>query len=457
MNRKPATSSPTPSSQLPETGLAFALLKASKAISMVLRQGKSLDHALAIALRDVRSPQGQGAVKDLAYHGLRHLGQGQVLAQLLSGKPSLQPDLLNEVMALGLGLLWEQEAPKYPPHTLVDQLVSACAAEPTLARAKGLVNACVRNFLRDTAGWLGKAHQHELARTNMPAWWLKKLQQDHPARWQGIVAHAQSQPPLVVRVNRHVGSPQDYVAVLAKHGKPASIVGPSAVWVHDACPVAELPGFDQGMVSIQDAGAQLAAPLLAPQNGQRILDACAAPGGKTGHLLELAQLQLTVLDNEEARLAKVQSNIDRIAQSLPAPPKAVLKLARAEDTKAWWDGIAFDAILADVPCTGSGVVRRHPDIAWLRRPADVANLSQTQQKILSALWSTLRPGGTLLLVTCSIFPEEGPLLAKAFIDLHPDAQAAQAPGLMLPAAPAEGEPPGADGFFYAKFTKQSGS
>jgi 16S rRNA (cytosine967-C5)-methyltransferase len=236
----------------------------------------------------------------------------------------------------------------------------------------------------------------------------------------------------------------------------ASVIGEQAVLLAKPVPVSALPGFDLGQVSVQDSAAQLASQLLNPQNGQRVLDACAAPGGKTGHLLELADIELVALDSSPQRLGRVEDNIRRIAPTLNGQWDLRLKVAQAELLDTWWDGVPFDGILADVPCTGSGVVRRHPDIPWLRRPDDIAKLSQIQHKILNALWSTLKPGGTLLLVTCSIFPEEGPLLAKVFLDNHSDALAQTAPGWVLPVAPAnpdQGFDASPDGFFYAKFEK----
>jgi 16S rRNA (cytosine967-C5)-methyltransferase len=443
--------------RLAETDLAFALLKASGAISRVLREGRSLEHALSMETKGVSSPQALGAIQDLAYFGLRRLGQGQVLTRLLSDKPALEPTTLNELMALGFALLWDKSAPKYPAHTVVDQMVNACAASPTLGRAKGLVNACLRNFLRDADGWRTKALEYPLAQTNLPAWWVKALKTNHPEHWPAILAQSQSHPPLVLRVNSRVSTPAAYVEQLKTKGIEASVIGPQAVRVHKAVPVASLPGFEAGHVSVQDSAAQWAAPLLNPQHGQRILDACAAPGGKTGHLLELADLDLTALDSVPQRLDRVEDNVRRIAPTLTGPWNLRLKAAQAELLDTWWDGEPFDGILADVPCTGSGVVRRHPDIPWLRRPDDVAKLSRIQHKLLAALWSTLKPGGTLLLVTCSIFPEEGPLLAKAFQENHPDALAMDAPGAVVPSMQGleTGFDTSPDGFFFAKFQKSS--
>jgi len=436
--------------------LAFALLKAAAVMTRVLREGRSLDQALAAETKGVKTPQALGAIQDLAYFGMRNLGRGQVLTRLISGKALLNPEPLNELMALGFGLLWDDKNPKYPAHTVVDQMVYACTGSEQFARAKGLTNACLRNFLRDSNTWRTKAFEDPLAQHNLPVWWIEKLKASHPQHWETMVAQAQSHPPLVVRVNTRSISAPAYAEQLNTAGMEARVIGQQAVLLAKPVPVSALPGFDLGQVSVQDSAAQLASQLLNPQNGQRILDACAAPGGKTGHLLELADIELVALDSSPQRLGRVEDNIRRIAPTLNGQWDLRLKVAQAELLDTWWDGVPFDGILADVPCTGSGVVRRHPDIPWLRRPDDIAKLSQIQHKILNALWSTLKPGGTLLLVTCSIFPEEGPLLANAFLDNHSDALAQTAPGWVLPVAaanPDQGFDASPDGFFYAKFEK----
>jgi len=436
--------------------LAFALLRAAAVITRVLREGRSLDQALAAETKGVKTPQALGAIQDLAYFGMRNLGRGQVLTRLISGKALLSPEPLNELMALGFGLLWDDKNPKYPAHTVVDQMVYACTGSEQFARAKGLANACLRNFLRDAQTWRSKALEDPLAQHNLPTWWVEKLKASHPQHWETVLAQAQSHPPLVVRVNSRSCSAEAYIEQLNAAGMEARVIGEQAVLLAKPVPVSALPGFDLGQVSVQDSAAQLAAQLLNPQSGQRILDACAAPGGKTGHLLELADIDLMAIDSSPQRLDKVEDNIRRIAPTLTGQWNLRLKVAQAELPETWWDGVPFDGILADVPCTGSGVVRRHPDIPWLRRPDDLAKLSQIQHKILNALWSTLKPGGTLLLVTCSIFPEEGPLLAKAFLDNHSDALAHTAPGWVLPVEPAnpdQGFDASPDGFFYAKFEK----
>ena len=216
-------------------------------------------------------------------------------------------------------------------------------------------------------------------------------------------------------------------------------------------PVHELPGFEQGWWSVQDLSAQLAGALLPVSDGMRVLDACAAPGGKTAHLLERADIHLTALDADPKRLERVGENLERLGLF---HDNVTLTCADAADAQAWWDGVPYDAILADVPCTASGVVRRHPDIRWLRREDDIARTAALQRRIVDALWATLKPGGHLLYATCSIFPEEGEWQAHAFEKRHTDASRLPAPGQILPLKQAGEAHPIGDGFFYALFAKK---
>ena len=247
---------------------------------------------------------------------------------------------------------------------------------------------------------------------------------------------------MSLRVNVRKSSVTDYLTLLSQHGLTGDAIGPSAVRLTRPLPVTEIPGFPQGLVSVQDAAAQLAAPLLDVRPGMRVLDACAAPGGKTGHLLELADIDLTALDHDPERLERVAQNLDRLGVS------AHLLCADASQG-VWWDGRLFDRILADVPCTASGIVRRHPDIRWLRRPEDAGRLASHSAAILDHLWGMLQPGGKLLLVTCSIWPEESTEQAKRLIERH-GAIALDAPGQLLPIAAREQDH---DGLFYALLQK----
>ncbi|HWK62665.1 MAG TPA: methyltransferase domain-containing protein, partial [Eoetvoesiella sp.] len=244
---------------------------------------------------------------------------------------------------------------------------------------------------------------------------------------------------------------EQVLAALDEAGIEARAVGASGIALAASKPVQAIPGFAQGWWSVQDASAQKAAELLAPASGMRVLDACCAPGGKAAHLLELADIDLTAIDSDAGRLARVEQNLERLGLG---GGRVVLKAADASNLDAWWDGRPFDAVLADVPCTASGIVRRHPDIRWLRREGDIAKTAALQRKIVNALWKTVKPGGRLLYATCSIFPQEGEQQASRFLESHADAVRLPAPGQLLPAGSGEHDFP-SDGFFYALFARQA--
>jgi 16S rRNA (cytosine967-C5)-methyltransferase len=316
---------------------------------------------------------------------------------------------------------------------------------------RGLANAVLRNFQRRRAELEKIADEQPSAHWSHPDWWIAKLQSEHPDRWQDILDASLLHPPFTLRVNGRHGDVADYLRRLNEAGLPAHQTGPDAVTLDRAVPVHSLPGFDEGHVSVQDAGAQWAARLLDAQPGERVLDACAAPGGKTGHILERAAsnssaVALTALDVDAARLARVRENLDRLHLA------ATLVEGDAAQPDGWWDGQPFDRILADVPCSASGVVRRNPDIKWLRRPDDIAQFAAQQAVMLEALWRLLAPGGTLLYATCSIFNEENDGQMRAFLARHAqDAERCPLPeplsdGSLLPDAEH-------DGFFYALLRK----
>ncbi|MET0519768.1 MAG: 16S rRNA (cytosine(967)-C(5))-methyltransferase RsmB, partial [Burkholderiaceae bacterium] len=260
-------------------------------------------------------------------------------------------------------------------------------------------------------------------------------------------------------VNARRGTSATYLQRLAATGQAAQVTGSHSLVLARPCPVTQLPGFAEGEVSVQDAAAQRAAPLLLGEGlapGARVLDACAAPGGKTAHLLELQPLELLALDADAGRLQRVQDNLNRLQQS------ATLKAADARQTAAWWDGRPFDAILLDAPCSASGIVRRHPDVRWLRRPGDIGNLAQIQAELLAALWPTLKPGGRLVYATCSVFKAEGEAQIDAFLQRQADASRIEVAGVtghLLPLADNAGNaraagPSMVDGFYYALLSKK---
>jgi 16S rRNA (cytosine967-C5)-methyltransferase len=415
------------------------------------REGQSLDRAIASAVgaRSALRP----AVLDVTYTAVRHLAFSEHVIRALASRPPSPP--LAALLAVALGQLMRERHAEY---TIVDQSVSAARRLPSIAPAAGFVNALLRNFIRRRDELLQVRARTPEMRFNVPAWWLKRLRAAHPGQWESILAAQTEPPPLVVRVAAHVPL-DDYLQRCDRIGMSATRVGERAVWIHAPRPVADLPGFADGDVSVQDAGAQLAAAWLGIEPGQRVLDACAAPGGKTAQLAEASRIDLTALDIDGARAARIRENLERTHAS------ALVRVGDAADPSAWWDGRPFDRILVDAPCTASGIVRRHPDIPWLRRPTDVAHLATLQAGLLAALWPLLGVGGRLLYVVCSLFPEEGPEQIARFTEQHPEAREVPLPAgsphvQLVPtpvAAPAwdgaSALPTLHDGFFYALLLK----
>ncbi len=420
--------------------LAFALSNAARALSSV-EAGNALPRALSQVFEGAdMPPAARGAIQDLCYRSLRQWGIAQALVNCLTDKPPAPPRL-KTLLGCALALLSEDE-PGYADHTLVDQAVTACAADRELMRAKGMVNAVLRRMLRERQTLLAQLRQREELRWNYPSWWISQMRSAYPSQWEQVLAAGNAQPPMTLRVNLRKATVAGTLDAFAKAGIDASQVGPVALRLARPRPVHEIPGFAEGWVSVQDAAAQLAAPLLDLRDGMRVLDACAAPGGKTGHLLETADLDLLALDQDPARLQRVAQNLTRLQL------KAELSQGDAA-ARDWWDGQPFDRILADVPCTASGIVRRHPDIRWLRRPEDSVQLASLSAAILDNLWTMLKPGGKLLLVTCSLWPQESEAQARQFA-ARTGARRLDAPGQLLPVASASEDH---DGLFYALLEK----
>lgn len=425
--------------KLKADSLAFSLLGAARALVQV-RGGTALPQALSqVFALSSASPQASGAMQDIAYRALRSRGKTDAIIRLLTQKP-LQPPLLHDLLGAALSLILADD--RYDAFTVVDQAVEAAAAGRKTAHAKGLVNAVLRRFLRERAAVERQLSADPEAAWNYPAWWIKEAQSCYPAEWETILRIGNLPPPLTLRVNRRKASVDSYLAQLRQAGIEAEQIGPQAILLVRPVPVQQIPGFIEGMASVQDAAAQLAAPLLDLAPGQRVLDACAAPGGKTGHILEACDVDLLALDRDAQRLERVQQNLDRLQLHAALKPGDA---SRAD----WWDGVPFDRILADVPCTASGIVRRHPDIRWLRRPEDAVQLAAVSAAILDNLWTMLRPGGKLLLVTCSIWPTESMSQADSFANRH-HAIRLPAPGQLLPARHERNDQ---DGLFYALFQK----
>ena len=386
-------------SRLPFNSLAYALLQAAR-IDAAVFAGQSLADGLISRVEVVARP----AVQDLVYGSLRAYGRGDFFLSRLLDRPLA----VDEVRALLLVALYRLETRPDATHTVVDQAVSA-AGEIAAGKFRGLVNGVLRSFLRQQAELIAALAEDSLAVAQHPDWWLARLQAAYPADWMAIVAAGNQAPPMGLRVNRRRVSRSAYLEQLVAAGIAAHAVGEDGLALAQPQSVDRLPGFFDGLVSVQDPGAQRAAEILAPESGSLILDACAAPGGKAAHLLERADLDLLALDLKAARCRRVEEGLGRLHL------KARVRVADCIQLDSWWDGSLFDAVLADVPCTASGVVRRNPDAKWLRREADIASFARTQARILDALWHVVRPGGKLLYATCSLFPEENTQQIQRFL------------------------------------------
>ena len=394
------------------------------------------------------SAQERSLVQELAYGTLRHLGYVRAVVRELATRA---PD--PEVEGLLWVALYQLEHTRAAAHAVVDQAVEACLP---LERkpAAGFVNAILRRYLREREPVRASAQSTPEGRWSHPSWWIDRLRGEYPQCWESILAAGNSRPPLTLRVNRLRVRRDDYLTSLEDAGVGARAVGDDGVIVDPPLPVTELPGFADGSFSVQDLGAQLAAPLL-DVAGRRVLDACAAPGGKTTHLAECGATSILALDEDAARLERVRENLARL--------RLTAEVVRGDAARPtdWWSGDPFERILVDVPCTASGVVRRHPDIKWLRRERDLAGFAARQAHILDALWGCLASGGQMLYVTCSLFRAENEDQIAGVLDRHPDAlrvpidlaaYAGVVGGQLLPGdwGPAHNH----DGFFYALVRKR---
>jgi len=416
-------------SSLPLDSLAFALLQAAR-INAAVFAGQSLADGLLSRVDSIARP----AVQDVVYGSLRAYGRGDFFLSRLVARPLAD----NEVRALLLVAIYRLETRPEAAHTVVDQAVAA-AAELAGGNFRGLVNGVLRNFLRQQAELTAALANDELALSQHPDWWLHTLQSAWPDDWPSIVAAGNGPPPMALRVNQRRSTRDEYLQRLSGEGIIATPIGEVGLLLAKPVPVERLPGFAAGLVSVQDPGAQLAATLLDPVPGSRVLDACAAPGGKTAHLLERARLDMLALDLKPARCRRVEANLSRLGLG------AAIKAGDCTKLNTWWDGQFFDAVLADVPCTASGVVRRNPDSKWLRRESDIASFAAAQSRILDALWQVVRPGGKLLYATCSVFPAENGTQIGNFLARQPQARRRHEEQLL----------PGAehDGFYYCLLEK----
>ena len=424
--------------------LSEAITIAAQAISEVM-SGRSLTEVL-----DQLEAHERPIVQSLSFDALRKwVRSHELIKQFIPKPPPSEVDHLLSV-AIALFLQTGVDGKSYPAHTIVDQAVKACGEYDKTMYAKGLVNAVLRKVGLLTQPSPGeKSYPPDPIPMYVPAWWRANLKRNYSKRWQSILFHQAKRAPLILRVNQRQYTRDQYQSLLADEGissipidELASVSLSSALLLPEAAPVSDLPGFYTGAVSVQDAGAQLAAVLLNPQAGELVLDACAAPGGKTAHILELADCSMRALELDGDRIGKISGNLDRLRLH-----SNQVQVIRGDASKAgWWDGVQFDKILLDAPCSASGIVARHPDIPFLRREADVRALQARQRAIMDQAWKMLRPQGALLYVTCSIFPEEGEEQAIWFAQQHSNALRLDAPGQLLPSELN-------DGFYYALFKK----
>jgi len=416
----------------------------------LIRQGRSG----TVALEDVGADLRPG-VQALSFAVLRSLGLAQALTKLLAKRAPPSP--VDDLLCTALALMCQDNGSLYDSFTLVNQTVEAAKKTATTKPSAAFINACLRRFLRERAALIEQALRDVSAQWNHPEWWINHLQNDWPQDWQSILKANNRHAPLTLRVNTRRIERAVYLDRLKENGIEAIPVAESGVQLVGAVVVHQLPGFNEGWVSVQDGAAQLAAPLLLDGFKQssclRVLDACAAPGGKTAHLLERADVDVTALEIDLLRCERIHQNLNRLGL------KARVVTCDATDVSAWWDGELFDLVLLDAPCSASGIVRRHPDIRWLRSEGDIAQLANIQSRLLNALWQVLKPGGRLLYSTCSVFKAEGCLQIKAFLASNTQATLLASPGHLLPGfsesdtTSADNGAGDHDGFYYALLEK----
>jgi 16S rRNA (cytosine967-C5)-methyltransferase len=428
----------------------WQLLQATAGVVVSVRAGKSGTAAVESVPQALRP-----GVQALAFQVWRNLGRAQVLRTLLASKsPAPATDAL---LCVALALVWNEADAPYDAFTLVNQSVEALKRNPATKAHANFVNACLRRFLRERVALVAASILYPEALWNHPSWWIKRVQKDHPQDWDAILQAANAHSPMTLRVNTQKKSVAAYLELLKKAEIAVRFSESSAIELCKAVAVGQLPGFNEGWVSVQDAAAQIAAPLLLsglPQEA-KILDACAAPGGKTAHLLELSHAKVLAVEMDGVRAQRITQNLTRLGL------QATLSVANAALTQTWWDGVLFDGILLDAPCTASGIVRRHPDVRWLRRETDIAQLAKLQKELLTALWPLLKNGGRMVYCTCSLFLAEGQQQIQTFLASHSDATLLPSPGHLIPKSPAntnslpDNGAHDQDGFFYAHMEKRS--
>lgn len=423
-------------------------LIAAQVLSRIFEEGQSLTAALDRSLQNIGSSQERAFIQALCYGVVRQYHRLNFILNRLLHKP-LKDDDVKALCLLGL---YQLKYMRVKPHAAVSETVSALRKKN---HAKPLLNAVLRNYLRNQDNLENQADKNRSASVSHPEWLIKQIESNWPEQSVHILNENNLQAPMVLRVNTSRCSREDYLELLAEKNimAIAADICSSAIVLNKPVAVEALPGFNEGVVSVQDAAAQLAAGLLDVKPGMRVLDACSAPGGKTAHILEmqpnLSEMQAVEIDAE--RLQRTNENMERLQLS----PKLVLgDAARPEQ---WWDGCLFDRILLDAPCTALGVIRRHPDIKLLRREEDIRSLQSLQQELLTAVWKLLAPEGVMLYATCSVLKLENELQIRAFLKEHQDAvEVSIDSGWGIPREHGRQILPGdlgMDGFYYAKIRK----
>ncbi|MBT1063820.1 16S rRNA (cytosine(967)-C(5))-methyltransferase RsmB [Bowmanella sp. Y26] len=419
----------------------------ARTLFQVLEQGHSL-RELMPALQAKHKEQDRAWLQEMLYGVLRQLPILQYwLRQLLNKPLKSNQKVIEHLILLGF---YQLAFSRVSQHAAVAETVGACQ-ELRCPGLKGLVNACLRNFIRQEMQ--DKQPDDAQIRSGLPKWLFKKLQQAYPDKLDDLSQAMNSRAPIWLRVNQARVNQSEFCQALDEQGIQYRVPDDKqpALILSKGYDLTQLPGYQQGWFAAQDGAAQQAATLLAVQSKDRVLDACAAPGGKTCHLLELqADIECLALDSDATRLQRVEENLQRLGHH------AQVICGDAADPSSWWDGKPFDRILLDAPCSATGVIRRHPDIKWLRKGTDIPPLVELQRRILAAVWSMLKPGGTLLYATCSILPDENREQVKQFLANHPDAvlsplhaqDSTDNPGWQI--LPGEGQ---MDGFYYARLIK----
>ncbi len=401
-----------------------------------VRDGISLTQALASAPSENRS-----AAQSLTFEAFRNKPKIlQALKKFLHKE--IDPEV-EDLFVIAISTLLKESQNQYTAYTLVNETVNAAQKSLKTRHAKGLINAVLRRVIENP-----QSLEIDVLEAQYPSWWVKHLKRAYPLDLAPILEANLKPAKMFIRVNSKKISKKEYLSLLndadiltLEIPQEWQKIAPHAIALQNSMPVQLLPGFKDGLLSVQDLGAQIAAYLISPINEEYILDACSAPGGKASHLLELAKINLDVLEIDEERMQRVQENFSRLHL------QANILIGDAAHATSWWSGKYYDAILADVPCSATGIIRRHPDILYLRRSEDIAQLQDLQRKIIMELWGLLKPGGRLLFVTCSIFPQEGELQLEWFVENLKDALRLECLGQILPNE-------WHDGFYYGMLQKK---